>query len=183
MRIAISGKAGSGKTALAKTFIEKYGFEHISFAKKVKQTAMVVYNLTEEEAFGKNKNRELLQRLGQGLRENIDYDIWVNAVVNDINKKSLNDNLVLDDLRYKNEFKAMKENGFLLIRILSPEETRRNRIPNTFPSDPSHISEVDLDDVPAEEWDVIINNVSDLNYLEHSAKKIMDSFIKVDDNV
>lgn len=177
MKIAISGKAGSGKSALAKFFIEEHNLKHISFAKKVKEIAMDLFGLSYDEAFGANKNREVLQGIGQKMRE-IDHDVWVKYLA-----RQNDDNVVLDDLRYKNEYQLLKDNGFIMVRVLAPQELRQQRIPNTFPENTEHISEIDLDDIPFEEWDVTINNVSDIEYLRKCSNKIIESFKKVDDNV
>jgi hypothetical protein len=55
---------------------------------------------------------------------------------------------LIPDLRYKNEAKRIKERGGILVRI------NRGNLPPI--EDPSHISEVDLDNW--EDWDYVIDN-------------------------
>jgi len=166
MRIAISGKMGSGKTALAQHFINKYGFVPLSFAKAVKDTTMEVFGLTREEAYGKKKDRVLLQLLGQKIRE-INPDVWVNKVIRDmsIDNKYVAEHFVIDDVRYKNEFETLKKNGFIMVRVNADEEIRRERLGEKF-LNPTHISETDLDEHEQSCWDVLFwNNENNLNHL------------------
>lgn len=180
MKIAIAGKAGSGKTTLAEFFVKKYGFTRTGFANAVKKVGMDEFGLSYEEAFGAKKNRTVLQDIGHGRRVEFGENYWVNKFLEQTNGQ---DNLIVDDMRYRNEFITLKDNGYILIRIDSPEEIRQNRIPNTYPENPNHPSETDLDDIPIQDWDVFIKNTSSLDYLEHCAEKIYEAFIKENDNV
>ena len=118
MKIAIAGKAGSGKTTLAEIFVTKYNFKRTGFANAVKQVGMDEYGLTYEEAFGSKKNREVLQKIGHGRRLEYGEDYWVNKLLEQIKNE---DNIVIDDVRYKNEYQTLKNNGFIMIRLESPE--------------------------------------------------------------
>ena len=168
MRVAISGKAGTGKSVLAKLFIEEYNFKHISFARKLKDLAMDLFGLSYAQTYGSEKDRGLLQQLGPKMRE-IDSDVWVKYVLREIDRNPDAD-YVLDDLRYRNELDALKGAGFILIRIESSVEERKKRIPNTFPIDEFHESETDLDDYT--DWDYVIDNESDLASLLNNGRFI-----------
>lgn len=181
MKIGISGKQGAGKTALAKILIEKYNFQKVSFADGVKNTGMQVFGLTYDQAFGNSKDRVLLQQIGQKLRE-IDPNVWVNMVVREIKKSDkVIPNVVIDDVRFKNEFDTLRENGFIMVRIDASEDIRKERIGSTF-ANPTHISETDLDAIGVKEqddevgWDVFINNSASLETLEKFAATIVRTF-------
>lgn len=188
MRIAISGKQGAGKSELSKIFIDKYGFEYVSFAKALKEMAIEEYGLSEEEVYGAKKKREFLQNLGAEKRDE-DINYWVKIVIDSLEEDK---NYVLDDLRYLNEFDALKDNGFVMVRVLASEEVRKDRIGSTF-GNPTHKSETDLDSVEnnptlykdREEnkryWDVFINNETiDIERFRGCADSIYKSFTDED---
>ena len=178
MKIAISGPAGSGKTTFAEFFVKKYGFTRTGFANAVKKVGMDEYGLTYEEAFGHNKNRTVLQEIGHGHRVKYGERYWVDKLLEQINGM---DNVIIDDVRYLNEYQTLKDNGFIMVRINASEPIRRSRIPKTFPENPNHPSEIELNDV--EDWHVIILNEGSLSKLEGFANKVYNSFINTNDNV
>ena len=172
MIIGISGKAGSGKDTAAKMLEVLYANPDISyedfvnkryknfadilivhFADALKETAQVLFRLGEWETntqegkkttinwIGKTV-RELLQGIGQGLRDAIDFDLWVKILF--ANTKGWS-NYIIADVRYPNEIKAIKERNGILIRIDRKGAGAGN-----------HSSETALDDY--KEWDVHIEN-------------------------
>ena len=172
MIIGISGKAGSGKDTAAKMLEVLYANPDISyedfankryknfadiqivhFADSLKETAQVLFRIGEWETntqegkkttinwIGKTV-RELLQGIGQGLRDAVDFDIWVKILF--ANTKGWS-NYIIADVRYPNEIKAIKERNGVLIRIDRKGAGAGN-----------HSSETALDDY--KEWDVHIEN-------------------------
>ena len=172
MIIGISGKAGSGKDTAAKMLEVLYANPDISyedfsnrryknfadiqivhFADTLKETAQVLFRIGEWETntqegkkttinwIGKTV-RELLQGIGQGLRDAIDFDIWVKILF--ANTKGWS-NYIIADVRYPNEVKAIKERNGILLRIDRENAGAGN-----------HSSETALDDY--KEWDVHIKN-------------------------
>lgn len=130
MRVAICGAICSGKTSLADTLVEKYGFKRFSFASSVKEYAKDLFNM-------KGKNRQLLQDLAEKLKE-IDQDVWVNRLDREINKIITTDtetNIVIDDLRFPNELEYLKRNGFFIIRINIEKIDQLRRLRNVYPDD------------------------------------------------
>mgnify|MGYP007100040917 CR=1 FL=1 len=182
MKIAISGKMGSGKTTLANVLITQYGFVGLSFAKALKEVAMTEYGLSHEEAFGNKKNRELLQQIGEDKRNEHGQNYWVDKVLEQLNQNP-NANYVVDDVRYHSEYKALKDNGFIMVRIDSRMELRQERLGDRF-KNPDHISETQLDTIVrpdfAEEgqdsWDVYIINNSSIDTFESFAESIYKAF-------
>jgi len=116
-RIAITGWMGSGKTEIAKYLEFKYGFKRISFADGIKDIAYNIFGM-------KGKQRGLLQSIGEKMRE-IDKDVWIKHTINRLD--NLHD-FVIDDLRRMNEFEELKANGFVIIRVVSDEEKRIERL-------------------------------------------------------
>lgn len=89
----------------------------------------------------KLSNREILQYFGTEIVRKFHSESWVNATMNSI---SCDEDVVIPDLRFVNEAKAIKDRGGILIRLL------RN------PKNLDHISETELDDYDG--FDIICDN-------------------------
>ena len=144
MIIGISGKAGSGKDTAAKMLEVLYANPDISyedfanrkyknfadiqvihFADILKETVQALFGIGEWETntqegkkviiswIGKTV-RELLQGVGQGLRDAIDPDLWVKALFANTEDWA---NVIIADVRYPNELEAIKERDGILLRI------------------------------------------------------------------
>jgi dephospho-CoA kinase len=124
-RVAISGPMASGKSWVASLLVNQYGYRKIALADKLKEIAADLFEVKGKSS----KERKILQELGNKIRE-IDPDIWVNYVVK---KVGFEDNIVIDDVRYLNEARVLKENGFKLITITTPREVRLERIQKLYP--------------------------------------------------
>lgn len=135
MNIAFIAEAGGGKDFLAEYTIKKYGYTRYAFATYVNNVGRELFPHLYGD--GKNKNRALLQAIGTKLRE-IDEDVWINAMFKDIDEeaksrnryKELREYIVITDCRMPNEYKALKERGFIFIRINVDEEVRKQRLLN-----------------------------------------------------
>ena len=172
MIIGISGKAGSGKDTAAKMLEVLYANPDISyedfankryknfadiqivhFADTLKETAQVLFRIGEWETntqegkkttinwIGKTV-RELLQGIGQGLRDAIDPNLWVKILFANTEGWS---NYIIADVRYPNEVYAIKKRNGILLRIDRKGAGAGN-----------HSSETALDNY--KEWDVHIEN-------------------------
>ena len=179
MIIGISGKAGSGKDTAAKMLEVLYANPDISyedfankrykdfadiqivhFADSLKETAQVLFRIGEWETntqegkkttinwIGKTV-RELLQGIGQGLRDAIDPNLWVKILFANTEDWS---NYIIADVRYPNEVYAIKKRNGVLIRIDRKGAGAGN-----------HSSETALDNY--KEWDVHIENNSSIEDL------------------
>ena len=93
MKIAITGKMGSGKSYLADKISNKYGFYIASFAGRVKELAKELFNMV-------GKDRGLLINFATKMRE-IDSEVWIRTMLKSIKGK---ENVIVDDLRLKNEY-------------------------------------------------------------------------------
>lgn len=190
MIIGISGKAGSGKDTAAKMLEVLYANPDISyedfanrkyknfadiqvmhFADILKETVRVLFGIGEWETntqegkkvtiswIGKTV-RELLQKVGQGLRDAIDPDLWIKALFANTEGWS---NYIIADVRYPNELEAIKERDGVLIRINRNGAGAGN-----------HSSETALDDY--NDWDLIIDNNSTKEDLFNVLKKIIQEY-------
>ena len=115
--------------------------------------------------------RYLLQYLGTDvLRNSINEDIHVNALLNDI-KSSQNANIlafVITDLRFRNELEAIKKHGGLTIRL------NRNEA-NKIVSNSQHESETALDNA---QFDITIDNNGTFEELFLKVQKVYEVFRK-----
>jgi hypothetical protein len=170
--IAISGKATSGKSELAKALCKVWpGAKVVSFAKPLKDKAMAEFGVTSEDLVtGKNKYvlginnpwtlRQLLIEIG-GMYRNIDVNFWVKAALKTIDDdESLTRVFIIDDLRFRNEAKMLRGREAFLVRIRRPYILEID--------DPS---EKDLDYY--EDFDATIENSGSKEDLERLARRIL----------
>tara|TARA_Y100000748_G_C15501432_1_gene490257 strand:- start:4521 stop:5213 length:693 start_codon:yes stop_codon:yes gene_type:complete len=114
MKIAITGKMGSGKSYLADKISNKYGFYKASFAGRVKELASELFDM-------RGKDRGLLINFATKMRE-IDPEVWIRSMLKSIHDKK---NVIVDDLRLKNEYDKLRKNGWYIIKIEIDEEKRK----------------------------------------------------------
>ena len=115
------GKICSGKSYVANYLVNNYNFTKYSFAAPLKKIAIEYYNM-------KNKDRELLQDLSYKMKE-IDENVFVNYLLKEID---LTKNIVIDDLRFTNELRALKELNFTIIKLEIDKEEQLNRYNNIY---------------------------------------------------
>jgi hypothetical protein len=125
MIIGLAGYAGSGKDTVGNILVEQYGYRRIAFADNVKELTLkvdpVIWDNEEEldvplsyfvERYGwdvakKDRQvRELLQKTGQGAREVLGEDVWIDAALKDV---GYDENIVITDVRYPNEVEIIHE--------------------------------------------------------------------------
>lgn len=150
-RIALSGKMCSGKTRTALQLVEDIpGMIRLNFAQGVYQIARDYFGMVE-------KDRDLLQKIGQTVKS-IDPDVWVKHLLREIDKNS-HCPVVIDDLRFPNELKALKERGFFLVRLEVSPDLQSQRIeelyPDQAPARREDISECALDG-QLDQFDLVI---------------------------
>jgi len=127
--IVLVGKAGSGKTAIAKELKEQYGGVVISFATPIRDMFYAL-GLTEQHLKGDLKEvpcdilsgatpRYAMQTLGkEWARDFIHKDFWINIwqrkVEHNLQRKFV---VITDDCRFANEEEAVRDLGGIIIRI------------------------------------------------------------------
>lgn len=101
---------------------------------------------SDGEYFPKNVSPRLaLQVLGTEYGRRLCEDIWVNACVNHV-RASSNSRWSIPDVRFKNELAAIQASGGRVVRLL-----RGKRESN-------HPSELELESIPLDAFDFVIDN-------------------------
>lgn len=167
LNIAFCGLMGSGKTSAADFLVKEHGYIKLSFADRLKKIAVDACRM-------KGKDRELLQKLGVAIREDCENH-WVNIVVKAA--KYINDegkSVVIDDLRFPNELKALTGLNFSIFRINRSREDRlkaQGLNPGETYDSESHISETALKDEPLA---VIYNNSDTESFYSIISKRVQE---------
>lgn len=125
MIIGISGKRGVGKSLMAGYISAGWKFRKLSFADALKLSCMGDFNFTREHLWGNLKEapfqgyawtpRDYMIKKGQFMRY-YDPDFWVNQWRKQY-ESGTNPDVVIDDLRYKNEAKYVTSRGGIIIRL------------------------------------------------------------------
>lgn len=181
--VALTGKARSGKSTVAWYLVEMYGFVETSFGEALKDFVHEIFQLNYDK-----KYRDLYQKFGQFCRS-IDEDVWVRHCLNPIDRRIEfarrypnvveQYRYVVSDLRQPNEYRALRERGFVIIRINASDDvrlTRMKREGDVFtPEALNHETEryVDTFDVDYE-----ITNDGSLRQLYEQVDAIMRGLIK-----
>ena len=165
MIIGISGKFASGKDTVADYLVKVYLFRKLAFAAKLKEICSDLFGM-------KDKDRELLQKVGVAMRE-IRNNVWVDYLVTSVAPEA---NIVVTDLRFPNEFEALKAKGAFLIRLEVPQQVRVARYRELYKKEPTeeqltHESETALDD--ERQWDYVLNNGGRVDELNRQVDRIM----------
>lgn len=139
-KIAISGKAGSGKDTFCIMLARKLNINYydiIAFADPIKEIGRKMFpHVSHQKFFGPSYKRNekipgaidskgnpltirtFLQEMGEGSKK-YNPNIWINCFDKSLKKSKGNgSNLVIaSDLRFIDEFNYLKENDFILVRI------------------------------------------------------------------
>src|SRR5690606_12372477 len=169
MLIGLAGYAGAGKDTVGKILIEEHGFRRVAFADKVKELALkidpwihmpmtfhneklssLVQRAGWDLAKRESEVREFLQGIGQGVREVLHEEAWIDAALNDYSPYG--QHTVITDVRYPNELTVIQENGGVVIWVARPGVEPAN----------DHPSE---NSVGPGDSDWVIHNRGDLGYL------------------
>lgn len=126
MKIALVGKARTGKDAIGKLLIDNYGFKRFAFAEGITE----IINTYFPESFEKGKPRGHYLHIGQTLRE-LNPNVWVNYTKRNIDKylrENENGRIVITDCRQLNESNFLKDHGFVIVKVVAPVQTRLERM-------------------------------------------------------
>jgi len=169
--IGFIGKAGSGKDTCYE-LLRDVGAERdvvvtrVSNAQLLKDVCHMVFGTALQTSrtifFGtqRDKNtvpksleegewtgRKIMQHVGAAFRE-IRADIWAQAMIKEA-KGSVADIVVITDIRYKNEAKAVKDAGGTIIRLMRKWDDESNE------GFQGHASEMEMHEIMP---DMILNN-------------------------
>lgn len=149
----------SGKTTAARHLVNRYGFAKLSFAKPIKDAICAMLDNTF--AFGETYKdvvipwlgwtpRQLAQSLGTDWGRNmVDSELWIKIAMNRAGRLMADGrNVVIDDLRFGNEWQAIKAAGGVCVYL-----SRKGHVVNV-----DHPSEGQLVGYP---FDYVLQNVPD----------------------
>ena len=125
----------------------------------------IMYTIQQVVGVSREKDPELLQLIGDSLKLHYGADVWVRNLLDKIppNKK-----IVIGDVRHQVEVRELNYAGIPILRI-----NRRDRI---IDRNPTHISEIDLDDYP---FDYVIDNDGLIEELYEKIDMFMETVTKL----
>lgn len=135
LRVAFFGPAGAGKSVTALNLRQKYKGDVLSFATPIKKLAVELFGERMQDA---EFARSAHQQLGQLGRRLGGPNFWVEKL---LAKVSETRNCFVDDVRYPSEYQALKDRGFILIRLEAPDKVLRERRPTMTGAQWAHESE------------------------------------------
>lgn len=153
MKIAFGYRMGVGKDEAVSYLTQKHKGIKISFSEPLYD---IMYYAQDKCGFPREKDRKFLQFIGTEWARSKYNNVWVNIVTNKNYPK--NENFYISDLRFPNEFKALKNSGWTCVKIVRSLQENREGTGSC-----SHSSETALDDIQDKEWDYIIYNVGSLH--------------------
>lgn len=163
---AFGHQARVGKDEACRVLSEQYNYTTISLAEPVYE---IVDHIQQVLGLPREKNRKLLQFIGEGLREVVGRDVWLSIALGKIRESFEQGKPVcISDVRYRNEADAFRGLGLTLVKI---SRSNRPAIDN-----PTHPSEVDLVDY---DFDIVIRNDSTLQAFQQTIAKLHTDCEKV----
>lgn len=141
--IGLMGFIGSGKDTVADYLVNFHEFKRESFASSLKDSISVIFGWNRDLLEGRSKEsrewreqvdswwaerleishltpRWILQYVGtDALRSSFHDDIWIASLENKL--RLTTDNVVISDVRFPNEIKALKKVGGKIIWVLRGE--------------------------------------------------------------
>jgi len=125
--IALTGYKQSGKSSVARTLQEQFGFTRMAFADPVKWAVQMIYGLSYDQLYGHLKEepdprydltpRFIMQHFGTEVCRHLHPDTWVLNLKRRMDYLPGQSNVVIDDLRFDNEAKAVREWGGKVWRV------------------------------------------------------------------
>lgn len=159
MKIAFGDRMNVGKDTCVQYLIEKYGGTKITIAEPLYQIMHFTQDLCNLK---KEKDRHFLQIVGTEWGRSIDKNLWINIALS--KAKNLNGNLFINDLRFPNELTALKDNGWICIKIVRTNPDKEHVS--------AHESEAGVD---SDQWDYVIENNGSLAELFNQIDNICHS--------
>lgn len=183
MIIGICGHKGSGKSTVASMLEELLGYEVTMFAQRLKEATCALSGCTmqdlESQDFKENTlvpdylmpyipigvkptYRAFLQYWGTEVMRKYNDNIWVDSTLS-----ACGNDVIISDVRFPNEVKAIRSKGGLIIKVERPG----------YEGD-GHTSEASVDTI---EGDFVIENNGSLFDLLSDVLSIVDFIDRVDD--
>jgi cytidylate kinase len=166
LRIAISGKSGSGKTALSNHLVQKLGGVRASTGDIYRDVSRLLYG---------EATKDLMNLLTQTLRR-MDTNCVLRAALRTADNGF---GIVCDSMRFNEDYSFLRTHGFLLVRLQSAVEVRHERLrqrgeifsPHDLENDPT---ETALDDATFDCF--LLNDGTDLSvFLDDALTEISNN--------
>jgi len=169
MIIGIGYRAHSGKDTVGRILVQEFGFHRVGFADALKDVCSIicfgaVFAHVRHGDFKEGitplgmTGGQLLQKVGVALREAVP-GIWIESA-HLLPRLITYGNIVVTDVRFEDEAKAIKDLGGILIEV-------RRYVPQD-----DHISETEGAKI---KWDHVIENNGSLVDLLHEVRALMAS--------
>jgi len=163
VKIAFGYKRRIGKDTSCDYLVQKYGGVKLSFAEPLYK---ILYFAQDICGFEQTKDRKFLQFIGTDWARTINNNVWAELLVEKVKEKK-DDNIYVSDLRFKNEFNLLKEQGFVCVKI----DHKDLDIEDGYLD---HQSDKDLDNFDG--WDYTIQNFGSLDNLYDQLDHLYDLF-------
>lgn len=154
IRIAFGCQARVGKDTSA-LYLSRY-FDDVKLLSFAAPLYEIMTFAQKTCGFPEVKDRKFLQWVGTEWGRSIDPDIWVKLLIDKV--KHLDCPIIVTDVRFVNEFEALKKEGFTMVRIVRDIDVD---MPTAAANHLSETSALNAN-LP---WDYIINNDSTLEEL------------------
>jgi hypothetical protein len=164
LRIAFGCQARVGKDTACNYLREKYGGSVHHFSDPLYQ---ILHHAQDVCGFPRSKDVKFLQWVGTEWGRAQKESVWVDSTLNCIPNDQ---NCFIGDLRFPNEIKALRDAGFLCVRI-----TRTDR---PIDRNTKHTSETALANY--EDWDVVLTNDGTHEELYRKLDQLVQNRLKKD---
>lgn len=144
--VALFGGMAAGKSTLADSLCEQYGYAAYSLAWNLKAMVEEVYGTLDKSATvdvynddgpGTKSIREMLQGIGESVKQ-VDRDLWIKWFLKDCEMFEANAiPVVCDDGRMSREAEVLRDNGWLIVLIDTPAHVRWARYERRYGRPPS----------------------------------------------
>jgi hypothetical protein len=134
--VGLHGHAQSGKNTSGDILTEEFGYEQISFAEPLKRLALFVNPIIRVDYYGNawylrevvedegweeakkiGETRHFLQKLGEGVRNIIGENTWVDAAMAKVEEGG---KYAFTDTRFENEAQAILDRAGMVVEIKRP---------------------------------------------------------------
>jgi len=184
VRIAFCGLRGTGKTTLADYLVKLHGFTRCSLAAPIKRIIaeapqdsherhQFLWRWAEElfpgrfmlqARFATEAARALAaerdpgrraQLIGTDVGRTLEDWVWIRYLLEHLPEGPV----AVDDVRFANECEALRQAGFVLIRLTAPPDVLAARLAARAAErrDPDHASERGLEGIPDDYWDAVFD--------------------------
>lgn len=124
-KIALTGSARAGKNEVALMLAEHYpNLVEVAFADELKYLCSAMFG----DVYG-SKNRDALIEIGNSARA-IDPDVWVKHLdrrIKFLQAGKAEADFIITDIRYPNEVKYARDNGFTILKVSAKDDIRVER--------------------------------------------------------